>query len=56
MSHSFMHTLVSQPIEWQKKCIGAELKGPEKTCKTPGATYLGYRAIYLGFYDLSKYG
>lgn len=56
MSHSFMHTLVSQPIERQKKSIGAELKGPEKTCKTPGATYLGYCAIYLGFYDLSKYG
>lgn len=51
-----MHMLVSQSVELQKRPTEAELKVPEKMCKTPGATYLGYRAIYSDFYDLSKCG
>lgn len=51
-----MHMLVSQYVEQQQRSTEAELKVPEKTCKTPGATYLGYRVIYSDFYDLSKCG
>lgn len=51
-----MHMLVSQCAEQQKRPTEAELKVPEKMWKTPGATYLGYRAIYSDSYDVSKCG
>lgn len=56
ISQFYAHVGQPVPKTAKKRSTEAELKVPEKTCKTPGVMYLGYGAIYSDFYDLSKCG